>query len=217
MPMFNRRGFVRRHGYFRMAGVGLTAIAAVAVIALFVSTIHHDTTTPAKSQGHVTPQSGCSPTGCAQVSITKNLPPSTVFYGASCQGPRGFWFLNAVEGGGNDQLRPSYALQWSFAPDSLVAKPSGRIAVSSTTTTEVTITLTAGALTIKGTRKPSVRVSASGTLQVQLTGTSTAPTLTFTETGLTQAESSLGLVSPFNVGGQPLVVPIKTVKTMTGC
>lgn len=217
MPMFNRRGFVRRHGYVRVAGVGLTAIVAVAVIALVVSTTHHNNTSSAKSPAPVTSQGGCPPAGCAQVSMTKNLPPSTVFYGASCQGLRGFWFLNAVEGGGNDQLRPSYALQWSFSPDSVVAKPSGRVAVASTTTTDVSVTLTAGNLTIKGTRKPNVHVSASGTLQVQLTGTSSAPTLTFTETGLTQAESNLGLVSPFNVGGQPLVVPVKTVTTMTGC
>jgi hypothetical protein len=205
MPWFNRDRFVL------MAGVGLMAITAVAVVAFVVSGAHHDTSSPTKSTNV------CSPAGCAQVSMTKNLPPATVFYGASCTGPRGFWFFNAVEGGGNDQLRPSYALQWSFEPGSTLAKPSGRIAVASTTTTDVTVTLIDGTLTVKGTRKPNVHVSASGTLQVQLTGTSSNPTLTFTETGLTQAESALGLVSPFNADAQPLVVPIKTVKTMTSC
>jgi hypothetical protein len=211
MPLFNRDSLVL------MAGVGLTAITAVAVVAFVASSTHQGTTSPAKSPGPVRSQNGCSPAGCAQVNTTKNLPPSTVFYGASCQGPRGFWFLNAVEGGGNDQLRPSYALQWLFAPGSLAAKPSGRIAVATTTTTDVTITLNDGTLTIKGTRKPNVHVSASGTLEVRLTGTSSAPTLTFTETGLTQAEGALGLVSPFDAGGQSLVLPITTVQTMTSC
>ena len=127
------------------------------------------------------------------------------------------WFFNAVEGGGNDQLRPSYQLHWSFGPGSSVAAPSGNVVISPTATADVTITLNDGTLVIKGTRKPNTHVSASGTLQVALSGTSSAPMLTFTETGLTKAESDLGLVSPFSVGGQPLVVPITTVKSMTGC
>jgi hypothetical protein len=52
---------------------------------------------------------------------------------------------------------------------------------------------------------------------VELSGPPTSPVLKFTETGLLQAEKALGLVSPFDVDGSPLTVPIKTVKTMVGC
>jgi hypothetical protein len=41
--------------------------------------------------------------------------------------------------------------------------------------------------------------------------------LTFIEKGLRPAEHKLGLVSPFNVGGHPLVVPIQHVKTLPAC
>jgi hypothetical protein len=151
------------------------------------------------------------------VSLSRTLPPFTVFYGASCTGLHGSWFFNAVEGGGNAQLRPSYSLKWSFSPGSTVAKPSGQVVISPTDTAQVAITLNEGALSLDGTRKPNVHVSATGTLVVELSGSASAPTLTFTETGLLQAENALGLVSPFDVGGQPLTVPVKMVETMQGC
>jgi hypothetical protein len=122
-----------------------------------------------------------------------------------------------VEGGGNNRLRPSYSLKWSFTADSAVAKPNGRIAIAPTENAEVTLTLTQGTLSLTGTRKPNVKISASGTLVVELLGGPSAQVLKFTETGLVKAESALGLVSPFDVGGRPLVVPIKIVKTMAGC
>jgi hypothetical protein len=37
------------------------------------------------------------------------------------------------------------------------------------------------------------------------------------ETGLSTAEQKLGLVSPFNAGGHPLVVPIQHARTLAGC
>jgi hypothetical protein len=151
------------------------------------------------------------------VSLSRTLPPFTVFYGASCSGLHGSWFFNAVEGGGNDALRPSYALRWTFPTSSGVANPDGHVVISSTDTTQITLTITGGEVKLQGTRKPNVKVSDAGTLTVALAGSSTAPDLKFTETGLTRAESQLGLVSPFNVGGQPLTVPIKLVKTMAGC
>jgi len=159
----------------------------------------------------------CGSSGCAMVSFNRTLPPVTVFYGASCSGVYGKWFFNAVEGGPNDSLRPSYALSWSFAAGSTAAKPSGRIVTQTTASTQATLALSDGTLTITGTRKPNVRVAATGTLVVEVSGTATAPTLKFTETGLAKAESALGLVSPFDVGGQPLIVPVKTVKTMSNC
>jgi hypothetical protein len=162
-------------------------------------------------------RSNCTYSGCAVVSLSRTFPPTTVFYGASCSGVYGSWFFNVVEGGGNSELRPSYALRWSFGPGSKLAKPSGSITVPPTASAQITLTLNEGKLSLTGTRKPNARVTATGTLVVELSGSATAPELKFTETGLTKAESSLGLVSPFNVGGSPLTVPIKIVKAMSGC
>ncbi len=198
-----------------IAAAALTAIAVAVVIGLVAT----------RSPGHssagamVTPAAmpTCSPSGCAVVNLSRTLPALTVFYGASCSGVYGTWFFNAVEGGGTDQLRPSYALSWSFTPGSTAAKPSGRIVIPPISSTQVTLTLDQGTLTLTGTRKPNVQVAATGTLVVELSGPTTAPVLKFTETGLSQSESALGLVSPFDVNGQPLTVPVKTVKTMVGC
>lgn len=64
---------------------------------------------------------------------------------------------------------------------------------------------------------PNVHVDATGTLEVKLSRSPAASTLTFTETGLRQAELAVGLVSPFDVNGQPLTVPVTTVKKLNGC
>jgi hypothetical protein len=75
---------------------------------------------------------------------------------------------------------------------------------------------------------PAINASSAGTLApkwifrandsiVRLSGTASSPSLTFVERGLVPAEHKLGLVSPFNVGGHPLVVPIQHVKSLVGC
>jgi hypothetical protein len=151
------------------------------------------------------------------VDLSRILPPLTVFYGASCTGLYGSWSFNAVEGGGDAQLRPSYSLKWAFALGSTFAKPNGRIVISPTANATATLTLNGGVLRLQGARKPNVHVSATGALVVELSGSASSPTLTFTETGLLEAEHALGLVSPFDVAGQPLTVPIKIVRTVKGC
>jgi hypothetical protein len=108
-------------------------------------------------------------------------------------------------------------LRWSFAQGSTTAMPSGNVVIQPTDSTQATLTLNQGTLSLTGTRKPDVRVAATGTLVVEISGTASAPALQFTETGLAGAESQIGLVSPFDVGGQPLVVPVTTVKKMDGC
>jgi hypothetical protein len=60
-------------------------------------------------------------------------------------------------------------------------------------------------------------VTATGTLAVDLTGTASSPSLTFTESWLYATEQSLGLTSPFDAGGHPLVVPIQHVNSLPGC
>jgi hypothetical protein len=159
----------------------------------------------------------CSASGCAVVSLSRTLPPNAVFYGASCTGINGSWFFNAIEGGGNDELRPSYSLRWSFSPGLTLAKPSGQINVIATSTTKVALSLRDGSLSLTGAKKPHVQVAATGTLVVEISGAASDPVLKFTETGLLQSENALGLVSPFDVGGNALIVPVKTVKSMAGC
>lgn len=150
--------------------------------------------------------------------MSRSLPPLAIFYGASCSGVHGSWFFNAVEGGGSNTVRPSYALQWSFAAGATSASPSARtINVPRTSTTTVTMSLANGTMKLSGTRKPNTKVNATGTLTVKLSGTASSPSLTFIEKGLSAAEHQLGLVSPFDVGGRPLVVPIKHVTTLAAC
>ena len=152
------------------------------------------------------------------VRTSVSLPAATLLYGASCSGTYGSWFFNAIEGGGSDALRPSYALQWKFAAGSTSAKPTARtINVPSTNSTMVTLSLSNGKMKLSGTKKPNVSVSATGTLVVELTGSSSSPSLTFTESGLSSAEQSLGLTSPFDAGGHQLVVPIQHVRSLPGC
>ncbi len=212
----SRKFRARRYRAGRTIVISALAVVAV-IVAVVVSVLvirNHPPTAPKPTLAALPT---CSPSGCALVSETRTLARVTNFYGASCSGVYGSWFLNAVEGGGSNQLRPSYALRWSFAPGSVVAKPNGRITVPATDSAQVTLTLNEGALSIMGTRNPNVRVSATGTLVVELSGPTTAQVLKFTETGLVKAESDLGLVSPFTVDGSPLTVPVKTVKTMSGC
>lgn len=77
--------------------------------------------------------------------------------------------------------------------------------------------LSDGTLKLHGVRKPNVNVTATGTLVVKLTGSTSSPSLTFTETGLSSAEHKLGLTSPFDLGGRPLVVPVRHVRSLVGC
>jgi hypothetical protein len=212
MSVLSHRRRARRHwgGWAFVIAVLAASVMAAVVIALGIINSPNQFLAGAA-------RASCSSSGCAVVSLSRTFPPTTVFYGASCSGVYGSWFLNVVEGGGSAELRPSYALRWSFGPGSKLAKPSGSITVPATASAQITMTLNEGKLSLTGTRKPSARITATGTLVVELSGTPTSPELKFTETGLAKAESSLGLVSPFNVGGSPLTVPVKTVKTMSGC
>jgi hypothetical protein len=152
------------------------------------------------------------------VRTSLSKPQATLLYGASCSGIHGAWFFNAVEGGGSNVLRPSYALNWSFAGASTSAKPSARVIhVPPTKTTTVALTLSKGTMKLSGVQKPNAKVTATGSVIVRLSGTASSPSLTFVERGLLRAEHKLGLSSPFDVGGRPLVVPIQHVKSLPGC
>jgi hypothetical protein len=205
----------------RRAALG--AIAAVALLAAACGGSSKSSTTSGSGTtttgiGKKPPREKCGSSGCAVVRTFHSLPPPTVFYGASCSGIHGSWFVNAVEGGGNDALRPSYHLQWSFAGSATSARPSAlTIRVPPTKSTTVTMALSNGTMKLKGVRKPNATVTATGTLTVKLSGPASSPSLTFTETRLSGAEHQLGLVSPFNAGGHPLVVPIQHVKSLAGC
>lgn len=215
-------------GLLRNSALALTA-TVVAAVPLAVagctsagttsSSPGHSTDSPTSKPPHqVRLKTNCGSSGCALVQVSRSLPPTTIFYGASCSGIHGDWFFNAVEGGSTTALRPSYALLWSFAAGATSAKLNARsIQVPTTKTTTVTITLSDGTIKLHGVRKPNVDVTATGSLVVKLSGSTSSPSLTFTETGLSAAEHKLGLVSPFDVAGQPLVVPIKHAKSLVGC
>lgn len=197
------------------------AIAAAVVSAL---TVTGCTSTDSSGQPKATvgtskarPQANCKSSGCAMVRTARSAPQFTAFYGASCSGIHGAWFFNAVEGGGAAALRPSYSMTWSFAGGATSAKPSARIHVLPTKTATVRLTLSDGKMKLSGMQKPGTRVTATGSLVVKLSGTVSAPSLTFIERGLGAAEHQLGLRSPFDVGGHPLVVPVHHVTSLAGC
>ena len=207
----------------RVIAVLAASVVAAVVVSLIVT--RSRSTSPSAINPTPTPRPTptrlvrhCSASGCAVVNLSRSLPPITIFYGASCEGIEGSWFFNVTEQGGNDQLRPSYALQWSFMPGATEAMPNGRTLIQPTNGSQITMTLSNGALHLTGTQRPKPQqVDATGTLVVRLSGSTSAPTLTFTETGLADAEKALGLVSPFDLGGNPLTVPVDMVKTMDGC
>jgi hypothetical protein len=199
------------------------AVAVVAPLAVTgCSLINSPSASPEPSATHAThlatSKTNCASSGCAMVRTSRSLPAVTVLYGASCSGIHGAWFFNAVEGGSSDALRPSYALLWSFKGGTRKARPSARaINVPHTKTTKVTLTLSNGRIKLSGVRKPNTTVRATGSLIVRLSGSAASPSLTFVERGLWPAEHKLGLVSPFNAGGHPLVVPVHHVKTLASC
>jgi hypothetical protein len=201
----------------------LAAIVAAAVVGVLVvgcgSRPARATPTPAPTPtaARTPPAPTCNPSGCAVVSLSRTLPPVTIFYGASCSGVDGAWFFNVTEQGSTNELRPSYALRWSFASGSRAALPNGIIRIPATSSTQATLTLINGGLSLTGAQKPNTAVKATGTLTIQLSGPASASVLTFTETGLRRAERALGLVSPFDLSGQPLTVPVKTVTKLSGC
>jgi len=204
--------------------LALVVVASVAIplMATGCSSSSSSSPPPKPSATHAThktkPTQNCGTSGCAVVRASRSLPQATVLYGASCSGIHGSWFFNAVEGGGTDALRPSYALLWSFAGRATSARPSARvISVPHTKTTTVTLTLSNGKMKLSGVRKPNTTVSATGSLIVRLSGSTSAPSLTFVERGLLPAEHRLGLVSPFDAGGHPLVVPIQHIRTLPAC
>ncbi len=206
----------------RVLALAVTAAVAVPLTATGCSSSTSSSTPPKPSATHTThktrPKANCGSSGCAVVRTSRSLPQVTVLYGASCTGIHGSWFFNAVEGGASDALRPSYALLWSFAGGATSARPSARtINVPHTKTTTVTLTLSNGKMKLSGVRKPNTTVSATGSLIVRLSGPTSSPSLTFIERGLLPAEHRLGLVSPFDAGGHPLVVPIQHIKTLAAC
>jgi len=198
------------------------ALAAAITLAIVLAVTGCSSTHPSSSHADhtsATPNAkdNCKSPGCAVTRTTLNLPQTTVLFGGSCSGGHGSWFFNAIEGGGGSQLRPNYRLQWSFAGGATTARPSGLIRVPRTKNAKVTITLRNGKLRLRGARKPGALVTAKGTLIVKLSGPASSHSLKFIEKGLSGAEHSLGLVSPFDAGGHPLIVRVKHVKSLTGC
>lgn len=167
-------------------------------------------------------QPNCSSSGCGLVSQSLSQLQPTGFYGASCSGSYGDWFLKIMQEGKADQLRANYYLHWTSSSGS-AAHPTGSVVVrpvtGATTASHVTITINDGKMTIAGTAEPSkTPVKATGTLAVDVVSQSgSSSSLELTESGLSKAEQQLGLNSPFNFKGQPLKLLIRTVQVLVGC
>jgi hypothetical protein len=159
----------------------------------------------------------CANSGCAVVNTTMSRPQVTVFYGASCTGPTGSWYLNVTQGGPNDAPRPSYKLQWVFSQQQSSARPNGLINVSAPPGETIVMTLADGMLTLTGSAPNGAAVHATGTLVIRISRTASGLALTFTESGLVAAEHALGITSPFGVKGQPTSVPVKLVHKFVSC
>ena len=199
--------------------IAATIVSALTVTGCSTASSTHSSASPTHTSGtsKAKPQANCKSSGCAVVRMSRSLPPFTIFYGASCSGVHGSWFFNTVEGGATNALRPSYSLSWSFAGSATSARPTARIIVPPTKRTRVTLTLKNGTMKLSGVHKPNARVNATGSLIVRLAGSASSPSLIFVERGLWQAEHKLGLVSPFNARGRPLVVHVQHVTSLRGC
>jgi hypothetical protein len=207
-------------------GVALV-IAAAIVVPLKVFGVHSSSarndspsTTSSVASGTKTPtltQTACAKSGCAVVNTVMSRPEVTVFYGASCTGPTGSWYLNVTQGGPNDRPRPSYKLQWVFSPKQSSARPNGLINVSSPAGEQIAMTLANGVLRVTGRAPNGVAVHATGALVVGLSRTASGLALTFTETGVAAAQQALGISSPFGTHGQPSSVPVKLVREFASC
>jgi hypothetical protein len=79
------------------------------------------------------------------------------------------------------------------------------------------MTLDNGVLRVTGTAPDGTKVSATGALNVGVSQTGSASTLTLTETGLSTAEKTLKISSPFDVNGHPMTVPVRIVHSATSC
>jgi hypothetical protein len=163
------------------------------------------------------PQSACAKSGCAVVNAVLTRPDVTVFYGASCTGPDGSWYLNITQGGPNNAPRLAYRLQWASLNPQSPAHPNGLINVSTPAGEKITMTLSNGVLRLTGHRPNAVDMSATGSLAVRISQTGSGLALTFTETGLAATEQALGITSPFGVDGQPTSVPVKLMPRFSSC
>jgi hypothetical protein len=163
------------------------------------------------------PQPACAKSGCAVVNAVLTRPHVTVFYGASCTGPNGTWYLNVTQGGPNSAPRPSYKLQWAFLHPESTAHPNGLINVSTPAGETIAMTLANGVLRLTAHRPHAPDLRAAGTLAVGISQTGSGLSLTFTETGLTAAEHALGISSPFGPDGKPATVPVKLIHQFTSC
>jgi hypothetical protein len=224
MDRFSSRKPARRI----LLALGLAlVIAAAIVVPLKVFGSHSSparndspsTTSPVASgaKNPTLSQTACAKSGCAVVNTVMSRPQLTVFYGASCTGPTGSWYLNVTQGGPNDRPRPSYKLQWAFSPKQSSARPNGLINVSSPAGEQIVMTLANGMLQITGHAPNGVAVHATGTLVVRLSRTASGLALTFTETGLAAAQQALGISSPFGTHRQPTSVPVKLVSEFASC
>jgi hypothetical protein len=194
--------------------VVVAVLAAAGLVGGLVATSSSNPTT--------VPRHNCVSSGCGLVSQSLTVAQPTGFYGASCTGIYGSWFLKVMQEANPDQFRADYNLRWELSKSAPIARPSGTVLVrppktASGSTPHVALTLNQGMLTLNGTDSSGKSIHGTGTLTVRATGTSATPTLKFVETGLSSAEKAVGYNSPFDVDGKPLELLVRNVKVLVGC
>jgi hypothetical protein len=212
MSAERKRARVRTRGWV-VLGIVVVLIAGGATAAAL--------TLSGTSKPKAAAKPNCVSSGCALVSQSLKQMQPVGFYGASCTGNYGDWYLKVMQEGKSDQLRAAYYLKWT-SDNGTSVHPSGSVIVRPATgaahASHVTVTLDHGKMTLEGTEEPSkTHVMATGTLTVSVLPKKGFPTLQFAETGLTKAESALGLNSPFDYKGQPLDLLIRQVQLLVGC
>ncbi|MGA8296253.1 MAG: hypothetical protein WB770_04345 [Acidimicrobiales bacterium] len=141
-----------------------------------------------------------------------------LYYGGSCTGYTGKWFLNAGVSGPNKALKPSYHLHWTFTRSTSAAAPTGVVYISPVDGVSVTEVIGKnGVLTLSGKKNGRRTVTAHGSLRVALVASSSGHSLRVTETGLSRAEASLGLVSPFDLKGAAANLRVRIIRKFPGC
>jgi len=209
------RRLVPRSGRGRLVAAAAVVLVIAAGVAVPLE-VGGGAAAPAKQPAVAAHQ--CVPSGCALVDTVITSPRTIVFYGASCTGVYGTWYMNVVEGGPNNEPRPSYRLDWTFTPTMTQALPDGQVTVSPGSYGSILMTLAGGNMSITGTGTGSANPpSGHGRLIVTLSRSSATPRIEITETGLSSVESSLGLVSPFSLSGHPVLLKVMTGRHLSSC
>lgn len=197
--------------------VAAALVAIVAAAALVLTLVGH---VPGTSGHRAPPAPGHDcPKGCAVVSVSTGRPYPALYYGVSCSGTAGPWFLNAVGSGSvPGVIRPSYRLTFSFNGGESVVRPNGTVTVPPGGASHLAMTISAGTLHLVERTATHPHVAAEGAIVVRLVSAGGHEALSISVSGpVVAAEHRLGVVSPLAPAGNTTVLPIRLVPSSPSC